>query len=68
MVLQQWMLAILCGVEQRASPVFGRAAITLGISPHFSLSMELDARNGYSGSELLPGYPVNVVNVKFPTG
>ena len=24
-----------CGVEQRASPVFGRAAITLGIGPHF---------------------------------
>jgi len=25
----------LCGVEQRAPPVFGRAAITLGIDPHF---------------------------------
>jgi len=25
----------LCGVEQRASPIFGRAAITLGIGPHF---------------------------------
>ena len=24
-----------CGVEQRAPPVFGRAAITLGIGPHF---------------------------------
>ena len=24
-----------CGVEQRATPVFGRAAITLGIRPHF---------------------------------
>jgi len=24
-----------CGVEQRATPVFGRAAITLGIGPHF---------------------------------
>ena len=23
------------GVEQRASPIFGRAAITLGIGPHF---------------------------------
>ena len=23
------------GVEQRAQPVFGRAAITLGIGPHF---------------------------------
>ena len=24
-----------CGVEKRAPPVFGRAAITLGIGPHF---------------------------------
>ena len=24
-----------CGVEQRAPPVLGRAAITLGISAHF---------------------------------
>jgi len=24
-----------CGVEQRAPPVVGRAAITLGIGPHF---------------------------------
>jgi len=24
-----------CGVEQRAPPIFGRAAITLGIAPHF---------------------------------
>ena len=27
----------LCGVEQRAPPVFGRANITLGIGPHSSL-------------------------------
>ena len=30
-----WASAKLCGVEQRAPPVFGRAAITLGIGPHF---------------------------------
>jgi len=24
-----------CGVEQMAPPIFGRAAITLGIRPHF---------------------------------
>jgi len=24
-----------CGVEQRAPPIFGRAAIRLGIRPHF---------------------------------
>ena len=29
--------AKLCGVEQRAPPIFGRAAITLGIGPHSSL-------------------------------
>jgi len=27
----------LCGVDQRAPPIFGRAAITLGIGPHSSL-------------------------------
>ena len=27
--------AKLCGVEQRAPPIFGRAAITLGIGTHF---------------------------------
>jgi len=26
-----------CGVEQRAPPIFGRAAITLGIGPHSTL-------------------------------
>jgi len=29
------VVAKLCGVEQRAPPIFGRAAITLGIGPHF---------------------------------
>ena len=32
--VQQWASAILCDVEQRAPPMFGRAAITLGIGPH----------------------------------
>jgi len=27
----------ICGVEQRAPPIFGMAAITLGIGPHSSL-------------------------------
>jgi len=27
--------ASLCGIEQRQPPIFGRAAITLGIGPHF---------------------------------
>ena len=26
----------ICGVEQRAPPIFGRATITLGIGPHSS--------------------------------
>ena len=29
-----WASAKLCGVEHRAPPIFGRAAITLGIGPH----------------------------------
>jgi len=32
----QWAPAKLCGVEQRAPPMFGRAAITLGLGPHSS--------------------------------
>jgi len=31
-----WASAKLCGVEQRAPPIFGRVAITLGIGPHSS--------------------------------
>jgi len=34
---QYWASAKLCGVEQRAPPIFDRAAITLGIGPHSSL-------------------------------
>jgi len=37
-VLQQWALAKLCGVKQRAPPIFGRAAITLDIGPYSSIS------------------------------
>ena len=36
LVLQQWASAKLCGVEQRAPPIFGRVAITLGTGPHSS--------------------------------
>jgi len=32
--------AKLCGVEQRAPPIFGRATITLGIGPHFWLEIK----------------------------
>jgi len=35
--VQYWASAKLCGVEQRAPPIFCRAAITLGIGPHSSL-------------------------------
>jgi len=31
----------LCGVERRAPPIFGRAAIALGIGPHSSLFKQL---------------------------
>jgi len=30
-----WASAKLCGVEQRAPPILDRAAITMGIGPHF---------------------------------
>ena len=32
----------ICGVEQRAPPMFGRATIRLGIGPHSSLNEPLD--------------------------
>jgi len=35
--LQEWESAKLCGVEQKAPPIFDRAAITLGIGPHSSI-------------------------------
>jgi len=35
-VFEQWAPAKLCGIEQRAPPIIGRAAITLGIGPHSS--------------------------------
>jgi len=28
-------VSTLCGIKERAPPIFGRAAITLGIGPHF---------------------------------
>jgi len=31
---QYWASATPCGIEQRALPIFGRAAIMLGIGPH----------------------------------
>jgi len=34
--VEQWARAKLCGVEQRAPPIFGRATITFDIGPHFS--------------------------------
>jgi len=35
--------AKLCGVEQRAPPIFGRAAITVGIGPHSSFVLFLSS-------------------------
>jgi len=40
--LQQWASAKLCGVGQRAPPIFGRAAIALGIGPHSSYRCRLE--------------------------
>jgi len=51
-VLQQWASAKLCGVEQRAPPIFGRAAIALGIGPHFLFVMFLMiGSNGVRGNQ-----------------
>jgi len=53
----------LCGVEQRALPIFGRAAITLGIGPHSSCSIicrispvseALDPQTSYGSLPLEP--------------
>ena len=33
-----WASAKLCSIEQKAPPIFSRAAITLGIGPHFYLT------------------------------
>jgi len=35
LAVKYWESAKLCSVEQRAPHIFGRAAITLGIGPHF---------------------------------
>jgi len=35
---RHWTLAKVCGVQQRAPAIFGRAAITLDIGPHSSLN------------------------------
>jgi len=37
--VSQWASAKRCGVEQRAPPIFGKAAITLGIGPHSSFCL-----------------------------
>ena len=39
------------GVEQRASPIFGRAAITLGIDPHSSLCVCKNVLPAYSSAK-----------------
>jgi len=37
-LVSYWSSAKLCGVEQRAPPMFDRATITMGIGPHSSYS------------------------------
>jgi len=37
-----------CGVEQRAPPIFGRAAITLSIGPHSSLVLNFAVTHSMS--------------------
>jgi len=63
--LEYWALATLCSVEQRAPPIFGRAAITLGIGPHSSLhinqhnfGVELSNSRNSRGLYMSHGLPV----------
>jgi len=44
-VLQKWASAKVCDVEQRAPPIFVRAAITLGIGPHSRLNIKRTSFN-----------------------
>ena len=48
----------LCGVEQRAPPIFGRAAITLGIGPPSSFTLLLAISTSY---DLLPRKKVPII-------
>ena len=57
-VIQQWALAKLCGVEQRAPPVFGRATIRLGIGPHSSQQLESLHRSGLCSLNQFPSTPL----------
>jgi len=36
MALEQWASTKVCGIQQRAPPIFDRGAITMGIDPHSS--------------------------------
>jgi len=48
------VLAKLCSVEQRAPPVFGRAAVTLSIGPHSGL-IDIVHLSNFSALTLLVG-------------
>ena len=61
--LEQWAPAKLCGVQQRAPHVLGRAAIRLGIGPHSSyiiVMVESRMRGRRSLFELVSGLWVTV--------
>ena len=70
-VLQQWTSAKLCGVEQRAPPIFGRAAITLGIGPHsgllfvFSLLVSCGVNCGRTAGQIEMPLGKNVRTLQF---
>ena len=60
MALEQWVSAKLCGIQHRATPIFGMAAITLGISPHSSFissSITLHTFNKSTASITLAASP-----------
>jgi len=47
-----------CGLEQRAPPIFGRAAITLGIGPHSSIDfVSYNVRHGHKDQDQYVVHP-----------
>jgi len=61
---EQWAPAKLCGVEQRAPPIFGRAAITLGLGPHSSLCFIQSMLCGWRCCKMHNASVVVVINTK----
>jgi len=60
-----WASARLSDVEQRAPPIFSRAAITLGIGPHSSLSLLYSCQTDMSRYKKIGAKNLDNVNETF---